>query len=137
MSDDNDRVDFKTERLITLWEACKAFPGKESVSIATMHRWRKNGVRGIKLQTMAIGGGRYTSHEAIARFLRALNWEAAPPLEQPEQVNEHPEKTTEGTAVVLSADVREHVGILAKAAGLSVDAWVDRAIRVIVGLGPG
>ena len=52
------------------------------VHIATIHRWAKKGCRGHILETCLVGGRRYTSCEAIRRFLHATNsWTASsPPL---------------------------------------------------------
>jgi len=42
-----------------------------SLHVSTLHRWRLRGVRGIRLATILIGGYRYTSHEALERFVAA------------------------------------------------------------------
>jgi hypothetical protein len=65
-------IDTQVEDLITLSDAAKCFPGR-AVAIQTMHRWRLNGVRGNKLETCLIGGIRWTSHQAIQRFIAAQN----------------------------------------------------------------
>jgi Protein of unknown function (DUF1580) len=36
-------------------------------------RWADRGVRGFRLETVTIGGRRYTSREALARFIAHLN----------------------------------------------------------------
>lgn len=38
------------------------------VHISTVFRWRQRGARGVKLETVLIGGNRYTSVEALHRF---------------------------------------------------------------------
>ena len=38
------------------------------VNRSTVHRWRLRGARGIKLETVLIGGRRYSSLEALLRF---------------------------------------------------------------------
>jgi hypothetical protein len=40
---------------------------------ATPIRWADRGVRGFRLETVTIGGRRYTSREALARFIARLN----------------------------------------------------------------
>jgi len=35
---------------------------------STLHRWRLRGTRGVKLETLLVGGTRYTSVEALNRF---------------------------------------------------------------------
>lgn len=47
------------------------FPGYQKVSAPTLHRWRKHGVRGVKIETEMVGGRRHTSEEAIKRFIEA------------------------------------------------------------------
>ena len=41
------------------------------ISPSTLHRWRLRGCRGIKLETLLIGGTRTTSEEALQRFFSA------------------------------------------------------------------
>ena len=72
-------IDPTNERLIPFNSAREAFPGGKRLSLATVHRWRVQGVRGTKLETILIGGSRYTSAEAIQRFIAAQN-----PAESPE-----------------------------------------------------
>ena len=72
-------IDVQSETLISFSDARSAFPGiVRRLSLATLHRWRLNGVRGVKLETVLIGGLRYTSREAIARFIAAQNADDAP-----------------------------------------------------------
>ena len=67
-------IDTQTETIIAFSDARTAVPGIDRrLSLATLHRWRLNGVRGVKLETVLIGGMRYTSREAIARFIAAQN----------------------------------------------------------------
>jgi hypothetical protein len=42
-------------------------------SPATSYRWALRGLRGIRLETVMIGGRRYTSREAVARFFARLS----------------------------------------------------------------
>ena len=72
-------IDVQSETLISFSDARSAFPGiVRRLSLATLHRWRLNGVRGVKLETVLIGGLRYTSREAIDRFIKAQNADDAP-----------------------------------------------------------
>ena len=67
-------IDTEAETVISFSDARSAFPGIDRrLSLATLHRWRLNGVRGVKLETVLIGGLRYTSREAIARFIAEQN----------------------------------------------------------------
>ena len=38
---------------------------------STIQRWRLRGARGVKLETLLVGGTRYTSAEALSRFIFA------------------------------------------------------------------
>lgn len=69
-----------TEELLTFEQARTAFPGGRRLSLATIHRWRLHGVRGVCLETVLVGGLRYTSREAIARFVAAQNAADAPQI---------------------------------------------------------
>jgi len=71
-------IDVESESLIPFCDARTAFPGGKRLSLATLHRWRLTGVRGIKLETVLIGGSRYTSAEAISRFVSAQNADESP-----------------------------------------------------------
>ncbi len=62
-------------------EAAAQFPGRRP-SRATMWRWYLRGCKGVKLETLLIGGQRYTSKAAIERFIQAQNQ----PKDQPQQL---------------------------------------------------
>ncbi len=70
--------DLTKETLLRLNAARSAFPGSARLGLATIQRWRMKGVRGVFLETCLIGGTRYTSQEAIARFISAQNAADAP-----------------------------------------------------------
>jgi hypothetical protein len=48
-------------------EAAKIIPGRPHAS--TVWRWYRHGVRGVRLETIVVGGRRFTSHEAVQRFI--------------------------------------------------------------------
>jgi hypothetical protein len=54
-------INIVNEDLLTFFEASKK-----------IHRWRQRGVRGVKLETCLIGGRRFTSQQAIERFVQAM-----------------------------------------------------------------
>ena len=61
-------VNIDTEELLHVpSEAAKVFPGRPNSS--TIWRWHKCGIKGIRLETIVVGGRRYTSREAIGRFI--------------------------------------------------------------------
>lgn len=61
-------IDTNTETAVPFLDAPKHIPGRPHIS--TLHRWRLAGVRGRRLETFLSGGRRFTSLEAIERFLR-------------------------------------------------------------------
>ena len=69
-------IDVESETLLTFSQAARQIPGRPGIS--TIHRWWRRGVRGIKLATTLVGGRRYTSSEAIARFIAVA--QGQPPL---------------------------------------------------------
>ena len=66
-------MSIESETLIPFQQARNEFPGRKRVGNATLHRWRLHGVRGCKLETLVVGGQRFTSREAIQRFVDAQN----------------------------------------------------------------
>ena len=63
-------IDFANEELLTLSQASKKVPGQSGghVNVATVWRWAQRGLRGAKLETLAIGGTLFTSAQALQRF---------------------------------------------------------------------
>ena len=57
-----------SETLVRLSEAPQLIPSRPSPR--TVWRWVLRGSRGRRLETVLIGGSRFTSREAIERFLR-------------------------------------------------------------------
>lgn len=70
-------IDLDVEKLITLQQAAALLPGEngKSVNPQTVWRWTMRGLRGVRLETVVIGGRRYTSREAVCRFAAALTAE--------------------------------------------------------------
>jgi len=78
------RINVETETLIDFAAAAREFPGR-AVCIQTLHRWRLHGVRGAKLESCIIGGRRFTSREAVVRFVEAQNAGESPPAMSKQQ----------------------------------------------------
>lgn len=73
--------DLLAEDLIPFAQAIRSLPGRPSV--ATGYRFLLRGGRaGIKLETILVGGRRFTSKEALHRFIRR-NTAAADSRRQP------------------------------------------------------
>jgi len=62
-------IDIHSERMIPFTEAPGHIPGRPH--LATVHRWRLRGTRGVRLESVLVGGKRFTSAEAIERFVDA------------------------------------------------------------------
>ena len=74
-------IDPQIEQLFLLTEACDVVNPSHPPHIATVWRWALYGVcNGIRLESIKIGGQRFTSREAIGRFLVRLNEPAAVPV---------------------------------------------------------
>lgn len=75
----------RSEKLMTLRQAAAYFPGRsgDGVSEASTWRWVLKGLRGVKLESTKIAGTRYTSQEAIERFIAATSVDSGPQQEAP------------------------------------------------------
>ena len=60
-------IDVFNEETLNLNKAAGLLPERPHAS--TLWRWYKRGLRGIKLETIVIGGVRHTSKEALQRFI--------------------------------------------------------------------
>jgi hypothetical protein len=46
-------------------------PGRK-IAISTVYRWTAKGIKGVRLETIQVGGRRCTSKQALERFFDAL-----------------------------------------------------------------
>lgn len=63
-------IDVKEEKPFSFPSISKGHPIRPSVP--TLWRWALKGLQGVRLETIKIGGRRYTSFEAIDRFAARL-----------------------------------------------------------------
>ena len=87
-------IDLTTEELISLKDACQLLPRRRrgrKPSFSTIWRWALHGARGVKLETLRVGGTLCTSREALQRFFDKLSERDG--IVQPEQ---QPGYTTPG-----------------------------------------
>jgi len=66
-------IDIVNEELIRFGKIpswCEKHSGKR-IHPSTAHRWRLRGIRGVKLESILIGGTRFTSQEALVRFFES------------------------------------------------------------------
>lgn len=75
-------IDLENEKLITLREVPKLLPPRPSgrrLHISAVYRWVYRGVRGVRLESIRIGGMLYTTREALDRFSKQLSSGLEPP----------------------------------------------------------
>ncbi|MGZ0172893.1 MAG: DUF1580 domain-containing protein [Planctomycetales bacterium] len=63
-------IDARTEELLTLTQAARRYrpPDARPLAPSTIWRWHKKGISGVRLETVCMGGTRYTSAEALQRY---------------------------------------------------------------------
>ena len=71
-------ISIEGERLMPLREVPKSrlIPGRRGgsrLNVRTVFRWALDGLRGIRLESIMIGGTRCTSVEALVRFFHAID----------------------------------------------------------------
>jgi len=67
-------IDLASESVLTLSAAAREVPSLSGrgVHVSTVWRWALRGCRGVRLETLMVGGVRYTSREALQRFAERL-----------------------------------------------------------------
>jgi hypothetical protein len=71
-------IDPSKELLLSMKEARHEFPNEPSTP--TLWRWVLKGTGGVMLESIKIGGRRFTSKEAIARFIAANSVQRNKPM---------------------------------------------------------
>ncbi len=77
-------IDSTRENVISLTEATKRLPirrGGKRPHVSCLYRWTVTGCRGVVLESIAIGGTRCTSAEALQRFFDRLSSKSQVPVE--------------------------------------------------------
>lgn len=97
-------INIDNEELLTLSAATKRLPhGRASkpVHVATIHRWASpRGLKGVRLESVKVGGIRYTSSEALDRFIAQCS--ADDTGQQPQPTRQR-QKARDRAAAELSA----------------------------------
>jgi hypothetical protein len=96
-------IDRTAETVIPITEASPHFPGKPH--IATIWRWSLRGVRGAFLETLVVGGRRFTSVEAIERFIARTNAVAAGPSVPAQSPKQRQRQLAAADAVLARAGI--------------------------------
>lgn len=69
-------IDMQNETVVSLTEAAKELPKRRAGKkphVATLYRWASRGMRGVRLETLQVGGTLCTSLEALQRFFNCLS----------------------------------------------------------------
>jgi hypothetical protein len=69
-------IDTLTEAILPLAQAADELPRRRrgrKTNVSTLYRWSQAGCRGVRLETIQIGGTRCTSREALQRFFERLS----------------------------------------------------------------
>ena len=61
-------IDVTLEQPISFNQAAKFLPDGRRPGFSTFWRWSQRGVRGVKLETILVGGRRCTTAQAVQRF---------------------------------------------------------------------
>lgn len=79
-------IDLSNENVVSLTEAAKRLPVRRAGKrphVATLYRWAGRGLRGVKLETIQVGGTMCTSTEALQRFFDQLSPSTGVPDKHP------------------------------------------------------
>lgn len=71
-------IDLSCEQPTTFNQAAKFLPENTRPALSTWWRWWRHGVKGVRLETVVIGGKRYTTASAVRRFAAALTATTTP-----------------------------------------------------------
>ena len=69
-------IDLTREEVFGLAEATRRLPrrsNRKRIHVSTLYRWSLTGCQGVKLETVRIGGQKFTSAGALQRFSEALS----------------------------------------------------------------
>jgi hypothetical protein len=63
-------IEIDKENLVLLSEVPRILPKRngKAVHLSACYRWMKSGLSGVRLETVIVGGQRFTSREALNRF---------------------------------------------------------------------
>ena len=69
-------IDTASEEVIPLAQAAAELPRRRrgrKTHVSTLYRWATAGCRGVRLETIQVGGTRCTSRQALQRFFERLS----------------------------------------------------------------
>ena len=65
-------IDITRMKLLTFNQAAQYLPERSRPSAATWWRWWRTGLRGVRLETVLVGGRRYTTKDSVQMFAARL-----------------------------------------------------------------
>jgi hypothetical protein len=104
-------IDVSSEVLLSLAEASKVLAGRPHIS--SLHRWRLRGVRGIKLETVMVGGRRFVSRAALEEFAARVTAIAngdPPPVRTPARRTRDMDRAEAELAVDCTTEFTKKIG---------------------------
>lgn len=70
-------IDPNDHTLLTFSELARVIPSRNrrgrGINISTLFRWANPGIRGVRLETRLIGGGRFSSLYFVSQFINKLS----------------------------------------------------------------
>lgn len=104
-------IDLSTEPLLTFPQAAQLLPADRRPSFVTFYRWWRKGVgpQRTKLETVRVGGRRYTSEAAMRRFIDALSSSPNESKANSLKSREHRRSPRKGARRVGSLVQRKHL----------------------------
>ena len=102
-------IDLQSEPPLPYNEAGKLLPADRRPSATTWWRWSTRGVHGIKLETILIGGRRYTTAAALQRFVDQLSERSAGATSS--SVDQLSERSAGATSIPRRSPHQRQVGL--------------------------
>ena len=100
-------INIHDEELLTLSGAAKRLPhgrAGKPVHVATLHRWASpGGLQGVRLETVKVGGIRFTSAEALERFI--TNCSAGDARQEPQTTRGRKKEIARAESVLAGAGI--------------------------------
>ena len=109
-------IDLDQESLLSYRDAAAFLPKRNGrrIHVSSLYRWATRGIRGVILETLQVGGCRYTSKQALQRFsdrlteARAVPERSDPPIEVTCATCHHGVTKPLDIRVILAAVATEH-----------------------------
>ncbi len=118
------------EDLIPLRDAPRHLPSRANgkrLHVSAIYRWAKHGVKGVRLETVCIGGTTYTSAKALQRFADQLTARRSLHAEELPTSAAARRRADALVAARLESELGMDPGVLSHPA--SIDINTDRSVR--------